>query len=194
MPSREEWETKGETALVLIDLQNSFLHQDGENYYSNAQDIIEPCMQLIDAARKGNRLIVYVVDRHRDGFKDFEKLKLPQHALDSTMDGQLIDELAVQSERLEILLPKRRFSAFFGTDLQLMLQEQKVDRLVIAGVKTNLCVRSTIQDAFGYGFKCLLPREATNSNRAHLAEASLEDIDRYLGWVVGLDEALEALG
>ena len=52
--------------------------------------------------------------------------------------------------------------------------------VVIAGVKTNVCIRATAQDAFANGFDVIVPREATNSNRAHLAAASLEDIDRYL--------------
>jgi nicotinamidase-related amidase len=63
----------------------------------------------------------------------------------------------------------------------------------VAGVKTNVCVRATIQDAFAAGYEVLLPREATNSNRPHLAEASLEDVDRYFGRVVSLDQALERL-
>jgi ureidoacrylate peracid hydrolase len=64
---------------------------------------------------------------------------------------------------------------------------------VVAGVKTNVCIRATVQDAFANGFEVVVPREATNSNRPHLAAASLEDIDRYFGRVVPLDEAVAAL-
>ena len=93
----------------------------------------------------------------------------------------------------EILLPKRRYSAFFATDLALLLREQGVARVIVAGVKTNVCIRATVQDAFAHGFEPLVPREATNSNRPHLAAASLEDIERYFGRVVALDEAVAAL-
>jgi ureidoacrylate peracid hydrolase len=68
-----------------------------------------------------------------------------------------------------------------------------VRRVVIAGVKTNVCIRATVQDAFANGFEPIVAREATNSNRPHLAEASLEDIDRYMGRVVSLDEAIGML-
>lgn len=54
-------------------------------------------------------------------------------------------------------------------------------------------VRATIQDAFAGGYELLVCRDATNSNRPHLAAASLEDIDRCFGRVVDLSEALEAL-
>ena len=93
----------------------------------------------------------------------------------------------------EILVRKRRFSAFFATDLALFLHEQKIERLVIAGVKTNVCIRASAQDAFANGFDVVVPREATNSNRPHLSAASLEDIDRYMGRVVALDEAIGML-
>jgi nicotinamidase-related amidase len=93
----------------------------------------------------------------------------------------------------EILLPKRRYSAFFATDLALFLSEQKIARVVVGGVKTNVCIRATVQDAFANGFEAIVPREATNSNRPHLAEASLEDIERYFGKVTTVDEAIAAL-
>ena len=92
-----------------------------------------------------------------------------------------------------MLFGKRRYSAFFATDLALFLHEQKVERLIIAGVKANVCIRASVQDAFANGFEVVVPREATNSNRPHLAEASLEDIDRYFGAVVPLSRALEML-
>ncbi len=93
----------------------------------------------------------------------------------------------------EIVIGKRRYSAFFATDLALFLHEQKIERVILAGVKTNVCIRATAQDAFANGFDVVVPREATNSNRPHLAAASLEDIDRYIGTVVSLDAALEML-
>ena len=67
--------------------------------------------------------------------------------------------------------------------------EQGIERVIIAGVKTNVCIRATVQDAFANGLSVVVPREATNSNRA----ASLEDIERYFGDVVPLDAALEML-
>ncbi|MEQ9178215.1 MAG: isochorismatase family protein, partial [Nitratireductor sp.] len=75
----------------------------------------------------------------------------------------------------------------------LMLRENGVETAIICGVKTNVCVRATSQDAFANGLKVVVPRQATNSNRANLQAASLEDIDRYLGQVVELDEALSQL-
>ena len=93
----------------------------------------------------------------------------------------------------EIEIVKRRYSAFFGTDLAMTLRENRIETVILCGVKTNVCVRATAQDAFANGYRVMVPREATNSNRPHLSEASLEDIDRYIGRVVPLADALQLL-
>jgi maleamate amidohydrolase len=59
-------------ALIVIDMQNAFLHPDGENFYPAAAEIIAPARALIDAAAASGTVIVHVADRHRDGFADFE--------------------------------------------------------------------------------------------------------------------------
>lgn len=181
-------------ALIVIDMQNAFLHPDGENAYPAAAEIIAPARALIDAAAASGTVIVHVADRHRDGFADFEQPKLPVHGVSGSFDAAFFDGFGPQGRPREIEIVKRRYSAFFGTDLALFLREQGIDTLLICGVKTNVCVRATAQDAFGHGFAVNVVRDAVNTNRAHLGAASLEDIERYLGHVISLDEALGMLG
>lgn len=192
---RQEWQVTGGTALLLIDLQNSFLHPDGGNYFPAVRDIVTPLERLLAAARRSAALIVHVADRHRHGQPDFETHKLPNHCVHGDFDAAFFAGFGPPAEptRGEFLLEKRRFSAFLQTDLDLALRENGITRLVVTGVKTNVCVRATIQDGFGLGYKCLLVREATSSNRPHLAAASVEDVDRYMGWAVSMDDALAAL-
>lgn len=185
-------DSSGETALILIDVINSFFRPGMPNYYPEAAATLDPLRRLLAAARAGGRIVVHAVERHYPAFDDFEWRKLPKHHFIGDDDAAFVDGFGPEGPR-EILSPKRRYSAFFATDLALFLNEQSVRRLVIGGVKTNVCIRATIQDAFAHGFEVLLPREATNSNRPHLAAASLEDIERYFGKVVSLDEALKAL-
>lgn len=188
--------TPDRTALVLVDLQNSFLHPMGGNYYPAVDTIVPNLRRLLAHARSRDRLIVHVADRHRPGLHDFESHKLPGHCVDGEFDAEFFDGFGPPSPASpnEVSIVKRRFSAFFGTDLDTVLRENRIERLVVAGVKTNVCVRATIQDGFGLGYRCLLAREATNSNRPVLEEASAEDIQRYMGWSVSLAEAEAALG
>ncbi len=176
------------TALILIDVQNSFFHPNGGNYYPESTTVVPNLRRLLSWARDTERLIVHVAEQHRPELEDFENAKLPEHCIAGKFDAEFFDGFG-PGNTSEFLLAKRRISAFFATDLDLLLREKGIARLVIAGVKANLCVRATVQDAFSLGYRCIVPRDAVNSNRAHLADAALEDIDRYLGWVVSMDEA-----
>ena len=178
--------------MILVDVINSFFVAGMPNYYPEASAVLEPLRRLLAAARAAGRIVVHAVERHYPGFHDYEWRKLPQHHFVGDADAAFLDGFSPSGPR-EILCAKRRYSAFFATDLALFLREQKIERVVVAGVKTNVCIRATAQDAFAHGFDVVIPKEATNSNRPHLAEASLEDIERYFGAVVTLDHALEML-
>jgi nicotinamidase-related amidase len=176
-------------ALIVIDMQNSFLHPDGENTYPHARDVVAPVSALVDAAEAAGAAIVHVADRHREGFADFEHRRLPEHCVTGSFNAAFYEGFGPQGRAREIEIVKRRYSAFFATDLALFLREQGVDRVVICGVKTNVCVRATAQDAFAHGFEVVVAGDATNTNRPHLGEASLEDLGRYFGRVVTTEEA-----
>jgi maleamate amidohydrolase len=180
------------TALILVDVTNSFFLKGMPNYYPAADEVVAPLRQLLAQARAAQKIIVHAVEQHYPGFDDFEWRKLPRHHFIGDADAAFFSGFEPAGAR-EIVTAKRRYSAFFATDLALFLHEQKIARVVIAGVKTNVCIRATAQDAFASGFDVVVPREATNSNRPHLAEASLEDIDRYIGKVATLASALEML-
>lgn len=183
-----------EVALVVIDMQNSFLDHKGENFYAHAPEVIGPVRQLLAEAREHNALIVHTADRHRVDMPDFEQKRLPRHCIEGSHDAAYFEDFGPKADNLrEIEIVKRRYSAFFGTDLAMTLRENRIETLILCGVKTNVCVRATAQDAFANGYRVMVPREATNSNRPHLSEASLEDIDRYIGRVVPLADALQLL-
>ena len=183
---------KPRTALLLVDLTNSFFLAGMPNHYPAAAEVVEPLQRLLAQARQSGAIVIHALDQHRKGFDDYEWRKLPRHHFAGDRDADFFEGFAPVGTR-EVVFVKRRYSAFFGTDLALFLREQAIGRLVVAGVKTNVCVRATVQDAFANGFDVVVAREATGSNRPHLAAASLEDIERYFGEVVSLDRALDML-
>lgn len=185
-------ESDKKTALILVDVINSFFVPGQPNYYEGVEEVLPAIRRLRAAARAAGAVTVHAVERHRPAFADFEWRKLPVHHVEGAFDADFFGEFVPEGENETVVL-KRRFSAFFATDLALFLTEQKVERVVIAGVKTNVCIRATAQDAFANGFEPVVPREATNSNRPHLAAASLEDIHRYMGQVVPVEDAIGML-
>ena len=92
------------------------------------------------------------------------------------------------------MITKRRYSAFVGTDLDLILRDNHIDTLVLTGTKTNVCIRATAQDAFEHNYRVIVPRECVSTDKPHLHEANLEDIGKYMGRVLSQDEALALLG
>ena len=180
-----------DTALLLVDVINAFFAADGAFHYDDAALVLPALEQLLAAARDGGRLVVHARESHYRGLADLEGRKLPPHCVVGESDAEFFAGFEPVNDEVE--LRKRRYSAFFGTDLALLFQEQRARRVVVAGVKTNVCIRATIQDAFAYGFEPVVSREAVNSNRSHLHEATLEDVERYFGRVVSLGETLDLL-
>lgn len=182
-----------ETALVLIDVIQSFFQEGESNFYPSAPEVLPHIARLLATARERGSLVVHAVERHYPALNDFEFRKLPRHHMIGDPDAAYVPGFEPLSGAREVEVGKRRYSAFYATDLDLLLREQGVGRVILVGVKTNVCVRATAQDAFAGGFDVWVPRESTNSNRPHLAEASLEDIERYFGTVPSVDAASDAL-
>jgi maleamate amidohydrolase len=180
-------------ALIVVDALRAFFDPGGLHYYPEVHEVEEPITRLLDAARHSDRLVVHAVERHRPGLDDFEHAKLPQHCVTGDFDSEFWPALAPVERPREVVVPKRRYSAFFATDLALLLNEQRIDTVVVAGVKANVCIRATCQDAFAHGFAVVLPLEATSSNRPALGAASVEDVGRYLGTTPPLAEVLQWL-
>jgi len=173
-------------ALVLVDVIKAFFDPRGEFHYAEAAETLPGLQRLLEAARAGGRLVVHAHEVHRPGLADEEGGKLPQHCVEGSLDAELVPGFAPADGEVDV--PKRRYSAFFATDLALLLREQRVRQVVVAGVKTNVCIRATVQDAFAHGFEPILVRGAVGSNRGHLHDATIEDVERYLGRVIDLAE------
>ena len=177
-------------ALILVDVIRAFFDPEGLHFYPEVRKVEAPIARLLEAARTRDRLVVHAVERHRPGLRDFEQPKLPEHCLVGGRDAEFWPGFEPAEREREIVVPKRRYSAFFATDLALVLREQDVDTVVVGGVKANVCIRATCQDAFAHGFRVVLPPAATGSNRRHLGEASVEDVRRYLGETPDLEAVL----
>jgi len=177
------------TALILVDVINDFFHPQGSNYHPQYDAILLHIKTVLSAARRHGLMIVHAMEGHPANHKwDFEWKKLPQHCIIGSFAAQPAPGIEIHSG--EYTVHKRRYSAFFATDLDLLLRERSVRHLVLVGVKSHVCVRATAQDAFALGYDVAVVKEAVGSNHAHLHEASLEDIQRYMGRVISLKECL----
>ena len=170
------------TAVLLIDMLNDFLVAGGKMVLPGGDHIVPHQKSLIDTARQAGIPIVYVNDSHRPGLKrDREFLKRGEHCIEGSWGAQVIDSLKPQSS--DLIITKRRFSGFFETDLDLTLKDMGIETLIVMGVVTNICVRSTIHDAFFRGYQVIVPQDCVEATGPREQASSLYDIETHFGEV-----------
>lgn len=191
----------GRTAVIVIDAQNDFLHPEGW-YAQNGIDIahmrrsIEPTAELVAVARARSIPIVWT----RHGFRGepdagvFMALRpfLKEGGLRvGTWGYQVIDDVGACEH--DWFVEKNRLSAFFNTNLELVLRGLNSDTVLFAGVLTNQCIAASSKDANFRDFKPIVVADCTGTTLPHLHEPALEMIQVGWGEVRSLDEALEEI-
>ncbi len=182
----------GVSAVLVVDMLNDFLVEGGKMVLPGGDHIVPHQQAVIRAARKAAIPIIYVNDCHRPGLKvDREFLKRGEHCIEGTWGAENIE--ALKPHPGDLIVVKRRFSGFFETDLDLTLKDLGVLTLIVMGVVTNICVRSTIHDAFFRGYTVIVPRDCVEATGPREQESSLYDIETHFGEVTHSSQILEAL-
>ncbi len=179
------------TAVVVVDLMNDFMKEGGSMVLAGGLAVIPPILKVIGAVRGKGGKIVYIKDNHRPDKTDSEFVIREPHCIDGTWGAELVDEVSPRPE--DYVVKKRRFSAFFQTDLDLILRENGIKTLIVVGVVTNICVRSTVHDGFFNGYQCVVPEECVMATGEREQASTLWDIDTHFGWVMKTGDLLAKL-
>jgi len=127
----------------------------------------------------------------KESFTPHKKSDFARHKSPGSVEGQLMPNLDVQPSDL-LVDSKRTFDSFLNTPLELLLRAMKRNTVLVAGCNTNTCVLSTTYGGYNRGFRMVIVEECVASAYGNdLHEFALSNIQRRLGWVLGLDE-LEA--
>jgi ureidoacrylate peracid hydrolase len=179
-------------AVVVVDMINEFCKPGGAMVLPGYERLVPPQQQVIAAARATGMPILWVHDVHRANVRqDREWLKRTPHSVENTWAVEIIDDLGARPDDIHVV--KRRYSAFFGTDLDLTLKDLGVTQLVIFGVVTNICVRSTVHDAFFLGYDIAVPQDCCAATGPREQDSSLYDIATHFGTVTDADTLSAAL-
>ncbi len=138
-----------ERALLVIDMLNDFVKEGGTLVVPGAKEKLSLFQKRIEKARKEKELVVYVCDSHRSDDPEFSIW--PSHCVLGSWGAEVVEEIRPQSQ--DYIVRKRRYSAFYGTDLDLYLRENQVKSLILTGLVTNICVMGTAADAASRGYK-----------------------------------------
>jgi ureidoacrylate peracid hydrolase len=200
-------------------MQNDFLSLEGmmaakKVDMSGVRGIIEPTRQVAEACRRAGVRVVYTQHVFRPDFSDLsqswasiylerpgtvspgERVGPQGKSLGSLVKGTwnaaIIDALAPQESDI-VVDSKHLYTAFYQTDLELILRKLGIEMLLIGGVTTAVCVESTLRDAFFRGFRCVLLKDCTWEKTPDLQAASEMIVKMHFGLVTSSTEILKGM-
>ena len=98
---------------------------------------------------------------------------------------------SLKPSQSDVIVKKHRYSAFYNTELDLILRSKNIKSVIMTGATTNICVESTARDAFFRDYYVVFVRDCTASYEPHLHTATLENIEKYFGVVVSSKEIID---
>ena len=130
--------------VLVVDMLKGFLEPGHNLYHAESRRIIPPSQQLIAQELAAGSEILFLADNHDPD--DLEFQVFPVHCVVGTEETEVIPEL-VEYVTADNLVPKKRYSGFFNTDLAERLAAIQPEKLMVCGVATNVCVMHTVSDA-----------------------------------------------
>ena len=182
---------KRKTCLVVIDLQKGIASMRTEPYA--VKTVVSNAAKLAEAFR-ANKMPVFLVH------VDFSEHTALQPAADSVMPSRgelpadwtdMLPELGPDPS--DVVITKRQWGAFYGTDLDLRLRRGGLRTIVLAGIATTYGVESTARFAYEYGYQQIFAEDAMSDRSAEAHRYSIEFVLKRIGRVRKTAEILEAL-
>ncbi len=169
------------TALVLIDLQKGVLAMPVVPY--PAASILERSTTLASRARAAGSPVVWVRVSFASNFADAPRAKVDQPSNFGALPPGW-DEFPQPLDPADVMVTKRQWGAFYGTELDLQLRRRGIQTIVLGGVSTNIGVESTARQAWEHGYAVVLAEDATSSSSAEMHAFSLTNIMPRISRVV----------
>jgi len=206
------------TAVIIVDMQNAFCSKGGmvdvlgRLNEAKVGNVIESSKKVIDVARSAGIKIVYLRHAYRPDLSNAGGPESPNYWKEravavmheqpelrgkfltiGTWDWEIIDQLKPHPE--DIAVDKNRFSGFQNTELNTILRTYNIKYLVFLGIATNVCVESTLRDAFfNEYFPILVSDGCGNVGPDFTQEATIWNAAQIFGWVITSADFAEALG
>jgi ureidoacrylate peracid hydrolase len=205
-----------ETAVIVVHMQNAYASKGGYIDLagfdiSGADEVIEQTKKVLDAARSFGCTIIYFqngwdkdyIEAGGPGSPNWYKsnaLKTmrarPELAgtllAKGSWDYAIVNGLEPLPD--DIVIPKTRYSGFFNTNTDSVLRARGIRNLVFVGIATNVCVESTLRDAFHLEYFSVVIDDATHhAGPDFIRQASLYNIEKFFGWVSNTNDFCGAI-
>jgi isochorismate hydrolase len=172
-------------ALLAIDMQNFF--------HRIAQPVLENILRVIQSCRQKNIPVIFTQHGHTKPESDGGVLRewWGELIISGTEDWKFLPEIRIDPK--DTVIPKKRYSAFFRTDLDKILRSRKIRDLIISGVMTNLCCETTARDAFVRDYRVFFLIDGTATGRSELHLATLKNLGFGFACLITCDELIQTL-
>lgn len=189
-----EFNKNDQTAVLVIDMQNDSVRTTGALPGEGAEDIIKNIDVLLNTSRKNNIPVIYVTHTHREDLSDFGIAHYfePPSVIEGSEGADIVKELKPEQE--DIVVKKRRYDAFFQTELDLILRQKNVKNLIVCGVLTDACVLGTVQHARSLDYKVCLLEDCTAGTTEEKHKAALDILSTYFVRVSNINETFQIFG
>lgn len=136
-------------ALLVIDMLNDFVQEKAPLEVPKSRGIIPNIKREIDKARQNEIPVIYLCDAHKPDDPEFKIW--PPHCIEGTEGAEVIEEL--KPDKDDFIVKKVSYSGFYNTKLEELLKSLGVQKLLLTGIVTNICVLYTGVDALMRGFE-----------------------------------------
>ncbi len=163
--------------VLVVDMLVGFM-EPGHNLYcgDDSREIVPNVQRLIEREQAEGSSVIFICDNHDPD--DLEFQMFPEHCIRGTSEAEVIAELAEYEGEV---IHKRRYSAFFETDLEERLKALNPDKITICGVCTDICVMHTASDARNRDYTVEVPVDCVASFDPQAHQYALDHMKKILG-------------
>jgi nicotinamidase-related amidase len=184
--------------LLVIDMQNDFLEESGADFFHNAADIVPNVRSIVVACRKARIPVIFTGHRHDNPAVDggmtaewWPEIKSGRSLAGGSWGAEVSERIGPQKG--ERIVWKHRYSAFYNTDLEIVLKGLGVTDIIITGILTNVCCETTARDAFMRDFRVFIVADATASTEPDLHLGSLKNLAYAFASITSTSSLLQKL-
>ena len=164
-------------AVLVVDMLRGFLEKGYPLYCGHrARSVIPDIQRLLERELAQGSKVFFICDHHDPD--DLEFKMFPPHCIAGTAEAEVIPELAQYEGEI---IPKRRYSGFFGTLLEEKLNKLKPEKLIVCGVCTDICVLHTVADARNRDYEVEVPVDCVASFDEEAHRFALKHMEKTLG-------------
>ena len=184
------------SAIIVIDMQKGIATMERNLEPYSAHEVIVNVAKLVNRFRQLNATVFLVHVASHDG-KDMLTPLLDQEPQWSIKDrpkdfAEFIDEIKPISS--DIIITKKQWSAFYGTELDLQLRRREINTIVLCGISTNIGVETTAREAYQHGYNQVFAVDAMSAITKEEHDASQKFIFPKIGLMRTTEQVLDMLG